>query len=90
MGIFNLDKKKKRETEFVKDPLAFKRFLREEDEELVGFGQTSLLAAGGIVIDPLIGLLTNEQEDKKVRRRAGNVLSKIGTPAITPLLDTLK
>jgi HEAT repeat protein len=38
----------------------------------------------------LIGLLTNEQEDEKVRRRAGNVLSKIGTPAITPLLDALK
>ena len=90
MAIFNFDKKKKRETEFVKDPLAFIRFLREDDEELVGFGQTSLLAAGDVVIDPLIGLLTNEQEEEKVRRRAGNVLSKIGTPAITPLLDTLK
>ena len=90
MGIFNFKNKKKRETEFVKDPVAFIRFLREDDEELVGFGQTSLLAAGAVVIDPLIGLLTNEQEDVKVRRRAGNVLSNIGTPAITPLLDTLK
>jgi HEAT repeat protein len=90
MGIFNAGKNKKKETEFVKDPVAFIRFLREEDEELVEFGQTALIAAGTEVIDPLIALLINEEEDPEVRRRAGTVLSKKGTPAIAPLLDALK
>jgi HEAT repeat protein len=74
----------------VKDPVAFIRFLREKDEELAGFGQTALLAGGPIVIDPLIALLINEEEAPMVRRRAGDVLSKMGTPAIPTLLDTLK
>ena len=90
MGIFNAGKKKKKETEFVKDPLAFIRFLREEDEELAGFGHTALIAAGTVVINPMIALLINEEEDPKTRRRAGAVLSKIGSPAITPLLEILK
>ncbi len=90
MGIFNFKKKKIGNTEFVKDPEAFIKFLREEDEELVGFGEASLVAAGAEVINPLIAVLTNEQEDVKVRRRAGVVLGKIGEPAIIPLLELLK
>jgi len=90
MGIFQSRKKKKGKTEFVKDPAAFIRFLREEDEELAEFGQTSLVAAGAEVIDPLIEILTSENEDEKTRRRAGIVIGKIGDPAITPLLKVLE
>lgn len=90
MSIFDLNKKKRGQTEFVKDPLAFIRFLREEDEKDVEFGQTALIAAGEEVIGPLIELLTNEQEEKTVRRRVGTVLSRIGKPAIAPLIEALK
>jgi len=90
MSIFNFRKKEKTQTEYVKDPLAFIKFLREDDEELVKFGQTTLVAAGGEVIDPLIELLNNEREDKRFRRRVGTVLTRIGKPAIVPLLEVLK
>jgi hypothetical protein len=82
--------RKKSGTEFLKEPSEFIRFLREDDEELVGFGKTTLVAAGEDVINSLIELLINEKEDEKVRRRAGNVLSRIGKPAIIPLLEVLK
>ena len=90
MSIFSFRKKEKTQPEFVKDPEAFIQFLRKDDEELIKFGQTALIAAGEEVIHPLINLLTNEQEDKKVRRRIGTVLSRIQKPAITPLLEVLK
>jgi len=90
MSIFSSNKKKIGDTEFVKDPVAFIRFLREEDEDVVEFGKTSLVVGGTVVIKPLIELLTNELEDEKVRRRAGNVLTRIGTPAIAPLLEVLE
>ena len=83
-------KKKKGEKESEKSPGAFIKFLREEDEVRVRFGQTSLVAAGADAIAPLIELLTNEQEEGIVRKRAATVLSKIGKPAITPLLEALK
>ncbi len=74
----------------MREPMAFVQFLRKEDKELVEFGQTALVAAGEEVIHPMIVLLTEKKEDDIVRRRAGVVLSRIGTPAIIPLLDVLK
>ena len=64
MSIFSSKKKKISNIEFVKDPVAFIRFLREEDEDVVEFGKTSLVVGGTAVINPLIELLTNEQEDE--------------------------
>lgn len=90
MSIFNFRKKEKAETEFVKDHLSFIRFLRENDENDVKFGQTALVAAGEEAIHQMIILLTNKKEDDRVRRRAGVVLSKIGKPSIEPLLEVLK
>lgn len=90
MGIFGFKKKKKGETEFVKDPAAFIKFLRENDEEMAGFGRATLVAAGAEAIDPLIELLTDENEDVKTRTRAGIALGDIGNPSITPLLEVLK
>lgn len=90
MAIFNSKKKKIDNTEFIRDPEYFIEFIREEDDELVQFGQTSLVAAGAEVIKPLLALITNEQEEVKIRRRAGIVLGKIGEPAITSLLEVLK
>jgi HEAT repeat protein len=88
--LYSKKKYKIGDTEFVKDPLAFIRFLREENEEHVEFGKTALVAAGEEVVYPLIELLTNEKEDIKVRRSVGDVLGRIGEPSITPLLDVLK
>ena len=90
MSIFSFKKKQTTQTEFVKDPLAFIRFLREDDEELVKFGRDTLVAAGEEIIHPLIKLLTNEKEDKKVRRRVSVVLSRIGKPVTMPLLEILR
>jgi HEAT repeat protein len=90
MGIFDHNRKKIGKTEFIKDPLAFIRFLREDNEKLVEFGQTSLIAAGKEVIPALIDLLSNEQEDIVVRRRAGTVLSRIGEPAVDAVRDAAR
>ena len=90
MAIFDFNKKRIGKTEFTKDPEAFIRFLRENDEDLAGFGQGALIAAGTEVINPLLKILTNRNEDIKVRRRAGNVLAKIGKSSVIPLLEALK
>jgi len=90
MSIFNFKKKEKTQTESVKDPDSFIQFLRNDDKELVEFGQTALVAAGEEVIHSMIMLLTNKKEDDRVRRRVGVVLSRIGKPSIEPLLEVLK
>ncbi len=91
MGLFNFKKKKKiGNTEFVHAPEEFIQFLRAEDEDTVAFGRGSLATGGADSGDLMITLLTNENEDVKIRRRGGEVLTLIGKPSIQPLLKVLE
>lgn len=76
------------DTEFVHDPEAFIQFLRSEEH--ARFGKGSLVAAGTVVVKPLIQHLINEHENNQFCNRIIEVLSEIGVPAISPLLGVLK
>ena len=88
MGIFK--KKKIKNTEFVQDPEAFIQFLRNENPEIIAFGIESLTAAGPGILESMMKLLLDEGEERVVRYRAGQVLSRIGAPAVFPLLAALE
>ena len=91
MGLFNFRKKKKiGNTEFIQAPEEFIQFLRAEDEDTVAFGRGSLAAGGADSVELMITLLTNENEDVKIRRRGGEVLTIIGKSSIQPLLKVFE